>query len=91
GQDAEDTAAQRIMAGTQAMTVFKNTREQARVAIETAIKMVRGEKPETNSVDNNKKMDVPSILLTPVVVDKANIDEVLINSGYISKDKVYKK
>ncbi|MFA4981478.1 MAG: substrate-binding domain-containing protein [Candidatus Omnitrophota bacterium] len=91
GQDAEDTAAQRIMAGTQAMTVFKNTREQARVAIETAIKMVRGEKPETNSVVNNKKMDVPSILLTPVVVDKANIDEVLINSGYISKDKVYKK
>ena len=91
GQDAEVTAAQRIVEGTQAMTVFKNTREQARVAIEAAIKMVKGEKVETNAMVNNKKMDVPSILLKPVVVDKSNIDDVLIKSGYIARDQVYKK
>ncbi len=89
GQDAEVTAAQRIVKGTQAMTVFKNTREQAQVTIDTAIKMVKGEAPQTNAKVNNGKMDVPSILLKPVVVDKNNIDEVLINSGYISKSQVY--
>jgi len=90
GQDAEVTAAQRIVAGTQAMTVFKNTRNQAELAINTAIKMVKGEKIETNAVVNNKKMDVPSILLTPVVVDKSNIDAELIGSGYLTREQVYK-
>ena len=89
GQDAEVTAAQRIVAGTQAMTVFKNTREQARIAIETAARIVRGEKIETNAAVNNMKMDVPSILLVPVVVDKSNIDKELIDSGYMTRSQVY--
>jgi len=91
GQDAEVTAAQRIIKGTQAMTVFKNTKDQAKIAVETAIKMVKGEAPETNAKVNNGKMDVPSILLKPLVVDKNNIDEVLIASGYVTKEQAYGK
>lgn len=91
GQDAEVTAAQRIVKGTQAMTVFKNTKDQAKIAIETAIKMVKGEAPETNAKVNNGKMDVPSILLKPLVVDKNNIDQVLIGSGYVTKQQAYGK
>jgi D-xylose transport system substrate-binding protein len=91
GQDAEVTAAQRIVKGTQTMTVFKNTRNQAEIAINTAIKMIKGEKIEPNATVNNKKMEVPSILLTPVVVDKSNIDKELIDSGYLTKEQVYGK
>jgi D-xylose transport system substrate-binding protein len=91
GQDAEVTAAQRIVAGTQSMTVFKNTRQQAQIAIETAAKIAKGENVQTNAVVNNTKMDVPSILLTPIVVDRSNIDDVLINSGYVAREQVYKK
>ena len=91
GQDAEVTAAQRIVKGTQAMTVFKNTKEQAKIAIETAVEMVKGAIPQATSKVNNGKMDVPAILLKPLVVDKNNIDEVLIGSGYITKEQVYGK
>lgn len=91
GQDAEVTAAQRIIAGTQTMTVFKDTRETASDAIHAAIKMVKGEDPGATSKLNNKKMDVPSILLKAVAVDKSNIDEVLIGSGYLTKEQVYGK
>ncbi len=83
GQDAEDTAVQRIQKGTQTMTVFKDTKEQAADAIHAAIKMVRGEDPGATSKVNNRKKDVPSILLKPIVVDKSNVDDVLIKSGFV--------
>lgn len=91
GQDAELTAAERIVQGTQAMTVYKDTRELASTAINAAIKMVKGGTPETTDKVNNNKMDVPSILLHAVVVDKNNIDKVLIDSGYLKREDVYKK
>jgi len=91
GQDAELAAAKRIVEGTQSMTVFKDTRELGKAAVAAAIKMAKSEDPGVNNKVNNEKMDVPSILLTPVAVDKANIDKVLIDSGYLKKDDVYKK
>lgn len=91
GQDSEVTAAQRIVQGTQSMTIFKDTRELGVQAIQNAIKLANGESIETNGKTNNGKMDVPSILLAPVVVTKDNIDQILINSGYLKKEDVYKK
>lgn len=91
GQDAELAAAKRIVEGTQSMTVYKDTRELGKAAVEAAIKMAKGEDAGANSKVNNDKMDVPSVLLTPVAVDKSNIDEVLINGGYLKKEDVYKK
>ena len=90
GQDAELTGAERIVKGTQSMTIFKDTRQLATEAIIAAVKMVRGEDPGATSKVNNQKIDVPSILLTPVVVDRNNIDKVLIDSGYLKKEEVYK-
>jgi D-xylose transport system substrate-binding protein len=91
GQDAEVTAAQRIEQGTQAMTVFKDTKLQASDAILAAIKMVKGEDPGATSKLNNRKKDVPSILLKPIVVDKANLDDVLVKSGYIKASEISTK
>ncbi|MEZ7890356.1 MAG: sugar ABC transporter substrate-binding protein [Candidatus Wallbacteria bacterium] len=91
GQDSELAAAKRIVEGTQAMTVFKDTRKLAIAAIDAAEKMLDGKDAGANSKVNNKKIDVPAMLLTPVTVDKKNIDKELIESGYLKKDDVYKK
>lgn len=87
GQDAELAAAKRIAAGTQGMTIFKDTRELGKAAIKAAIAVAKGEKIETNGkVVNNGKIDVPSILLAPVAVDKDNIQKVLVDSGYLKAE-----
>jgi D-xylose transport system substrate-binding protein len=91
GQDAELAAAKRIVEGIQSMTVFKDTRELGKAAIAAAIKMAKGESIESNGKVNNNKIDVPSLLLTPIAVDKDNLDKVLIDSGYLKKEDVYKK
>ncbi len=91
GQDAELSAAKRIVEGTQGMTVFKDTRKLGEAAIEAAIKLAKGEDPGADQKVNNDKMDVPSILLVPEAVDKSNIDKMLIDSGYLKKEDVYAK
>jgi len=93
GQDAELSAAIRIVRGTQAMTVFKDTRLLGTKAIQLAVKLARNEAiaDEVNDKLNNGKVDVPSVLLPPVVVDKANIEKILIESGYLKREQVFKK
>jgi D-xylose transport system substrate-binding protein len=90
GQDAALVAAKRIaVEGTQQMTIFKDTRELGREAIDTAIRLARGEEHPINGEVDNGVIDVPSILLTPFVVTEDNLDELLIESGYLSRDEVY--
>ena len=92
GQDAELAGAIRIVEGTQSMTVFKDTRILGRRAVEMAVDIAQGKTVETGgkTVFNNKK-EVPSILLTPFVITKDNLDKELIDSGYFKKTQVYKK
>ncbi|MEQ8153842.1 MAG: substrate-binding domain-containing protein [Clostridiaceae bacterium] len=85
GQDADLAAARRIVQGTQAMTVFKDTRQLGKVAIESAIKLANNEPIEISGV----VVDVSSILLTPTLVDRQNLNEVLIGSGYLKPEDVY--
>jgi len=91
GQDAEIAAAQRILAGTQSMTVFKDQRKLSQKALEVAIAMAKNQKlPAITGKVNNGKIDVPSVLLTPVAVTKKNIYAQLVQSGYLKKEDVYK-
>lgn len=90
GQDGDLEAVRRIMQGTQSMTVFKDTRELAKTAIDAAIKLVNGETIITDTVFNNGKREVPTILISPLFVDKNNIYSVLIYSGYLKKEDIYK-
>jgi D-xylose transport system substrate-binding protein len=73
------------------MTVFKDTRLLGDAAVEAAKKMFAGTALDnaTQTVNNNK-LHVPSILLTPIAVDKTNVDKELIDSGYLAKADVYK-
>ena len=91
GQDAELAAVRRIVEGIQLMTVFKDTRKLGETAIDVAIKLVNGESVTADTKVNNGKMDVPSILISPVLIDKSNINSVLIDSGYLKAQDIYRR
>jgi D-xylose transport system substrate-binding protein len=89
GQDAYLAALQRIVAGTQTMTVYKPVHLLAQKAAEAAVALARGQKPDAAARVNNGKADVPSILLEPVVVDKNNIVDTVVKDGYQKLDAIY--
>lgn len=90
GQDAEATAAIRILQGTQSMTIFKDTRELARRAIEMAVALAAGRPIETEGrTISNGLRDVPSVLLRPYVVTRENLDETLIDSGWLDRRQIH--
>ncbi|MDK2800354.1 MAG: D-xylose transport system substrate-binding protein [Clostridiales bacterium] len=90
GQDADLAACQRIVEGTQTMTVYKPIQKLATKAAEIAVAMAKGEEIETSATVNNGKIDVKSVLLTPIAVTKENIDETVIKDGFHKKEDVYK-
>ena len=84
GQDAEVPSVKAIMRGDQYSTIFKDTRELARVTVGMVDALLQGGEPEINDTetyDNGVKV-VPSYLLEPQPVTEANITETLIDSGY---------
>ncbi len=90
GQDADLAALQRIVDGSQTMTVYKPVSQLAAKAAESAVALAKKEKIETKDKVNNGKMDVPSILLKPISVDKNNLDETVIKDGYQTRENIYK-
>ena len=87
GQDAEVLSVKSMLAGEQYSTIFKDTRELAKVAATMAQAILNGGTPETNDTttyDNGVKV-VPSYLLTPYIVTVDNYKELLIDSGYINE------
>ncbi|HTY39861.1 MAG TPA: substrate-binding domain-containing protein [Candidatus Paceibacterota bacterium] len=89
GQDAELSACQRIVAGTQTLTIYKPIKALAEKTAELAVAMAKGQAPETTGVINNGKMDVPSYLLEPIPVTKANMMETIVKDGFHTAQEVY--
>ncbi|MCB1339028.1 MAG: sugar-binding protein [Maritimibacter sp.] len=90
GQDAEIPSVKSILAGEQYSTVFKDTRELARVTVGMVDALLTGSEPEindTSTYDNGVKV-VPSYLLEPVSVDATNWEDILIGSGYYTADQI---
>ena len=90
GQDAEVPSVKSILAGEQYSTIFKDTRELARVTVGMVNAVLEGKEPEINDTKtyNNGVKVVPSYLLKPVAVDKNNWKEVLVGSGYYTEDQI---
>jgi D-xylose transport system substrate-binding protein len=82
GQDADLAAVRRVVAGTQTMTVYKPLKEIASSAAKLAIQLVRGEKPVYNAQLDNGFKKVDSMLLKPVLLNKANVDLVVKDGFY---------
>lgn len=89
GQDADLAAVQRIAEGTQLMTVYKPIKSIATKAAEMAVSAAKGENIGTDKTVNNGKIDVPSVLLDPIPVDKSSLNTV-IEDGFHKLEDVYK-
>jgi putative multiple sugar transport system substrate-binding protein len=90
GQDAEIPSVKGMIAGEQYSTVFKDTRELAKVTAKMVDAVLGGKEPEINDTKtyNNGVKIVPSYLLTPHSVGKADIKAALVDSGYYTQDKI---
>jgi putative multiple sugar transport system substrate-binding protein len=90
GQDAEIPSMKAILRGDQSSTVFKDTRELAKVTSNMIDALMSGGKVEVNDTKtyNNGVKVVPSYLLKPVVVDKSNWKQALVDSGYYKESQI---
>ena len=91
GQDAEVAAIQRILAGEQAMTIYKPIAIEAETAAEVAVQLARGEEPPTTSetgVEQTEYEGVTSYIFTPVVVTADNVADTVIKDGFYSVDDI---
>jgi len=89
GQDAEVQSVKSIIAKEQTSSVFKDTRELAKVATSMVDAQMAGKPAEVNDTktyENGVKV-VPAYLLKPVSVDASNWKEVLVGSGYYKEDQ----
>ncbi|WP_419729907.1 multiple monosaccharide ABC transporter substrate-binding protein [Lichenicola sp.] len=87
GQDCEIPSIKAIIAGEQFSSIFKDTRLLAKVTVDMVDAMMSGKPVVTNDTTsyNNGVKVVPSYLLKPVVVEKNNVDDVLVKSGYYTQ------
>jgi D-xylose transport system substrate-binding protein len=82
GQDADLAAVICIAQGTQSMTVYKPIKHEAVTAAEEAVRLAKGEKTHADGSISNGKINVPSILLKPVLVTKGNIKSTVVKDGF---------
>jgi putative multiple sugar transport system substrate-binding protein len=90
GQDAEVPSVKSIISGEQYSTIFKDTRELAKVTVAMVDAVLSGGTPEINDTttyDNGVKV-VPSYLLESQPVDAGNYEPVLVGSGYYTADQL---
>lgn len=90
GQDAEVPSIKSMLRGEQYSTIFKDTRDLARVTadmVDAALSSKEVKVNDTKTYNNGVKV-VPSYLLKPVVVDKTNWEKLLIDSGYYKRSQI---
>ncbi|HEY2256444.1 MAG TPA: multiple monosaccharide ABC transporter substrate-binding protein [Variovorax sp.] len=90
GQDAEVPSVKSILKKEQTATVFKDTRELAKVTVNMVDAMMANKPVEVNDTKtyNNGVKVVPSYLLKPVSVDASNWKQVLVDSGYYKESQI---
>jgi len=96
GQDCDIVSVRNMIDGTQAMSVFKDTRVLAANVVEMVIAIINGTTVPVNdleSYDNNSNDDVvniiPTFLSEPVVGTIQNYRELLIDGGYYTEAELY--
>lgn len=90
GQDCERLACKNILDGTQGMSVCKDNRVLAQKCAIMVDAVLHGTEPEINDTEqyNNNVMNVPSYLCKPVLVDKDNLKEVIIDGEYYTESEI---
>ena len=90
GQDCDIANVANIVAGKQAMSVFKDTRALASQVVEMVDAIISGEEVPVNDTEtyDNGTGIIPSYLCEPVAVTQDNYKEMLIDSGYYTEDQI---
>lgn len=91
GHDADISACQRIVEGTQHITIYKPIRLLAESAVDLAIAMAKNEIPEISERIDNGSMEVPYIRLDVLTVTKDTMEETVIADGFHSKEDIYRQ
>jgi D-xylose transport system substrate-binding protein len=91
GQDATVAGIQNILTGEQAMTVYKAINKEAGATSQLVAAISKGE--DTSSLVNGHTAttdggNIPSVLETPVSVDKTNIASTVLADGFVTKDQI---
>jgi D-xylose transport system substrate-binding protein len=89
GQDAEKAACQRIVAGSQSMTIYKPLKELASKAAEAAVKLAQRRPVVAKAELDNGKVKVPSIFLEVISVTKDNLRQTVIADGFLKESDVF--
>ncbi len=89
GQDAELAACQRIVNGTQAMSIYKPLKQLANRAAELAVALARREPILTRTGINNGRTEVPTVLLDILVADQGNLESTVIRDGMHTREAIY--
>ncbi|MBQ1710674.1 MAG: sugar-binding protein, partial [Treponema sp.] len=90
GQDCDIVSVKNMIKGTQAMSIFKDTRTLASKVVEMVDAIVKGSNPpvnDTKTYDNGTGI-IPSYLCEPVFGTKDNYKELLVDSGYYTEDQL---
>jgi D-xylose transport system substrate-binding protein len=82
GQDADLANVIYIAEGTQSMTVYKSIPNQATRAAEEAVHLAQGAKANSDGTISNGKINVPAVLLKPVLVTRENIKTTVVKDGF---------
>ena len=90
GQDCEMQACRNILDGTQSFSVYKDSGLLAQKCVAMIDAVISEIEPEINDTEqyHNHVLTVPTYVCTPVAVDKDNLQEVLIDSGYYTKEQI---
>lgn len=90
GQDADLAACQRLVAGTQAATVYKPIRTLAAQAATDAVALAKGNPIVAGATIANGDVLTPARLLTPVLVTVENMESTVIKDGFHAREAVYR-
>jgi D-xylose transport system substrate-binding protein len=90
GQDADLAAVKRVIAGTQAMTVYKPLKLIASEAAKLSVQLARNEKPSYNAQYENGVKKVDTILLKPTPLTSANV-KLLVDDGFYTEAQISSK
>ena len=88
GQDADLSGCQRIVEGTQTMTVYKSIETLAMRAAESAVVLAEEGSVKTAGTYFDGTYEVPYIGLEPIAVTESNM-QVIIDDGYHLEEDIY--
>lgn len=90
GHDADISACQRIIEGTQYATIYKPIRSLAEAAVELAVSLAQGEPIDVSEKISNGYKEIPFIKLDVIAVTKDNMEETVIFDGFHRYEDVYR-